>query len=45
MLKSKNFIGFSKKGAREALASLFYTQRVEISYFENILKRNFEVLF
>lgn len=44
-LKSKKFIGFSARGCRESLASLFYTQKVDINYDANILVRNFLVAF
>lgn len=44
-LKSKKFVGFSAKGCREGLASLFYTQKVDINYDANILVRNFLVAF
>ncbi|MCW1360265.1 glycosyltransferase family 9 protein [Campylobacter sp. CCS1377] len=44
-LQSDNFVGFSYKSARESLASLFYTHKVKIAYDENILKRNYAVLY
>ncbi len=44
-LKTKKFIGFSKNGVRESLASYFYTHKVDIAYDANILQRNFSVLF
>lgn len=44
-LKSNHFVGFSYKSARESLASLFYTHKVKIAYDENILKRNYAVLY
>lgn len=44
-LKTQYFVGFSIKSARESLASIFYTHRVKIPYDENILKRNFKVIF
>ncbi|RDU65897.1 lipopolysaccharide heptosyltransferase I [Helicobacter didelphidarum] len=44
-LNSNVFVGFSKKSAREKWASYFYTHKVEIPYDENILQRNFKVLF
>lgn len=44
-LQSDHFIGFSYKSARESLASLFYTRKVKIAYDENILKRNYAVLY
>lgn len=45
MLNSKQFVGFGKNGARERLASLFYTTQIDLNYNDNILYRNFEVLF
>lgn len=44
MLKSNEFVGYSKNGAREKAASLFYTQKVDVPYKEHILKRQYEVL-
>ncbi len=44
-LNTKKFVGFSKSGVREGLASFFYTHKVDISYDANILQRNFLVLF
>ena len=44
-LQSDSFVGFSYKSAREGLASLFYTHRIKIAYDENILKRNYVVLY
>lgn len=44
MLDSKRYVGFSFKGAREGIASFFYTQKVDISYHANILERNFALL-
>ena len=40
-LNTKHFIGYSSRGARESLASLFYTHKVDIAYDENILVRNY----
>lgn len=44
-LISAKFVGFSRDGAREGLASFFYTHKVSIPYDSNILERNFSVLF
>lgn len=44
-LIKKHFIGFSRKSAREGLASFFYNYRVNIPYDSNILERNFKVVF
>ena len=44
-LQSKKFVGFSAKGCREGLASVFYTHKVDIPYHTNILVRNFLVAF
>ncbi|RDU73085.1 lipopolysaccharide heptosyltransferase I [Helicobacter aurati] len=44
-LMTKKFVGFSKEGCREWLASYFYTHKVSINYDANILERNFQVLF
>lgn len=44
-LKTAKFVGFSKEGIREQLASFFYTHKVSIPYDSNILERNFCVLF
>lgn len=43
-LDSKEFVGFSARGAREWLASVFYTRKIDIDYKENILVRNLGVL-
>lgn len=44
MLKSDEFVGYSKNGVREKIASLFYTQKVDVPYKEHILKRQYEIL-
>lgn len=44
-LRSKKFMGFSARGCREGIASVFYTHRVDIAYHTNILVRNFLVVF
>lgn len=43
-LISKNIIGFSKESTREGLASYFYKHKVKISYEENVITRNLEVI-
>lgn len=40
-LRSKYFVGFSFRGAREGMASLCYTKCLDMAYDENILVRNF----
>lgn len=45
LLHAKKFVGFSKRGCREGIASIFYNQRVDISYDTNILVRNFTLVF
>ena len=44
ILCTKNFIGFSARGCRERIASIFYTHTVDIPYDANILVRNFTLL-
>lgn len=44
-LDSNNFIGFDSSSIREKIASFFYNKKVNISYNENVLKRNFKVIF
>ncbi|RAX54836.1 lipopolysaccharide heptosyltransferase I [Helicobacter sp. 16-1353] len=44
ILKSNDFIGYSKNGAREKIASIFYTKKAEIPYEEHILKRQYAIL-
>lgn len=39
-IHTKRYIGFSFRGCREGLASLFYSYKVVLPYDENILKRN-----
>lgn len=43
LLKTKKFIGYSANSAREAIASIFYTHKVNIDYSEHVLKRNFYI--
>ncbi len=44
ILKTNEFIGYSKDSAREKIASFFYTKKVHIAYKEHILKRQYEIL-
>lgn len=44
LLKKTHFVGFSKNGCREKLASIFYNKRAEIPYESHILKRHFCIL-
>ncbi|STQ85498.1 lipopolysaccharide heptosyltransferase I [Helicobacter muridarum] len=44
-LSTNKFVGFSKNGCREGMASYLYSHKVDISYDSNILERNFKVLF
>lgn len=44
-LETSKFVGFSKDGCREGMASYLYSHKVDISYDSNILERNFKVLF
>lgn len=44
MLKTNEFVGYSKNGVREKIASIFYTKKIEIAYDEHILKRQYEIL-
>lgn len=44
-LQTRKFIGFSKRGCREGLASYLYSHKVDIAYDANILERNFKVVF
>ena len=41
LLKTKNFIGYSRTSSREGISSFFYTKRVEIDYGRHVLERNF----
>lgn len=43
-IPKKSFKGFGFGSCKESLASLFYSQKVHISYQENILKRNATLL-
>lgn len=44
LLKSNEFIGYSKDSAREKLSSIFYTKKAHIKYEEHILKRQYAIL-
>lgn len=43
-IQAKQFRGFAFGSCKESLASLFYTQKIKVSYEENILKRNATLL-
>ena len=40
----KNIVGFNKDSIREKLASLFYTQKIDIDYAANSIDRNVKVI-
>lgn len=40
-LRTRRFVGFSGKGCRESVASVFYTHKIDMPYDANILARNF----
>ncbi len=44
MLQTKSFIGYASIGAREKIASIFYTKKVSIPYSAHILTRQYEIL-
>jgi heptosyltransferase-1 len=43
-LNSNQLIGFSKNSSRERYASYFYNKTFSLSYDENVIKRNFELV-
>ncbi len=45
ILDSKKYVGFSFNSAKESLASLLYTQKIQIPYQEHILLRNATLSF
>jgi heptosyltransferase-1 len=44
IISSNENIGFDKKSAREAIASIFYNHKVTIGYDENTIDRNISVM-
>lgn len=44
LLKTNEFIGYSKSGMREKIGSIFYTKTANIDYKEHILKRQYAIL-
>ncbi len=44
LLPSKLLIGFDKYSSRERFAASFYTKTFSLSYEENVIKRNFELV-
>ena len=44
LIKSKKTIGFDKNSAREAFASIFYSDKFDFSYSKNIIERNIALI-
>jgi len=44
IIPSKSTLGFDYSSSREGFASIFYSKTFKISYEENVIKRNFEII-